>query len=225
MGIEVTIIASKHVNCFLLKSGEEYFLIDTGFASDREGVSRSLEKNGCRPGQLKLIIVTHADSDHVGNCRFLRDTHGAKILMHRNEVEAVKSGDAAASRTLGNDFQGILSRLALSLFFRLKEADRFTPDEIVDGADDLDRFGLEANILPLPGHTNGSIGILTAGGGLFCGDLLMNQKKVAPGIGIFDRKVFKASIETLKKSNIQKVYPGHGKPFTMEALLNNKRFQ
>jgi hypothetical protein len=53
----------------------------------------------------------------------------------------------------------------------------------------------------------------------------MHQKNVSPGIGISDRAIFKAGIETLKKLDIQVVYPGHGKPFPMEALLNSKHFQ
>jgi len=40
----------------------------------------------------------------------------------------------------------------------------------------LSDVGLDASVLHLPGHSKGSIGILTASGDLFCGDLLGYEK-------------------------------------------------
>ena len=77
-------------------------------------------------------------------------------------------------------------------FFKLKKSDRFQPDVCLEDGDDLREYGFDAQVLHLPGHSNGSIGVLTAGGDLFCGDLLRNWGKPAPGFGIFDLVGFKA---------------------------------
>jgi hydroxyacylglutathione hydrolase len=89
----------------------------------------------------------------------------------------------------------------------------------VDESFNLLEYGLEAKILYLPGHSKGSIGILTAGGGLFCGDLFYNFFN-RPGFicCINDLKDYQISIRKLKELTIKRVYPGHGPPFPGEKL-------
>jgi hydroxyacylglutathione hydrolase len=104
----------------------------------------------------------------------------------------------------------------------LKKDERFTPDLHVDGGYDLSELGLDATVLYVPGHSKGSIGILTSTGDLFCGDLLENTKKPAKNSLIADKKAFSESVEKLKELKINIVYPGHGEPFTMEQFIKNQ---
>ena len=69
-----------------------------------------------------------------------------------------------------------------------------------------------------PGHSKGSIGILTAAG-FFCGDLLQNTD--GPGLNTImdDVAAAKASIEKLRSLGINTLYPGHGRPFLTEKIL------
>jgi len=55
----------------------------------------------------------------------------------------------------------ILFRI-VALFIRPGEFDTFQPDVILEDQQNLSGYGLEATVLHLPGHTKGSIGILTA---------------------------------------------------------------
>jgi hydroxyacylglutathione hydrolase len=77
---------------------------------------------------------------------------------------------------------------------------------------------LDAKVLHIPGHSTGSIGILTAGGDLFCGDLFVNVTKPVKHSIIIDVAAFNASVERLKNLFVNKVYPGHGKPFPGNSL-------
>ncbi len=61
------------VNCYIIKEGENYFMIDTGFSSKRSKLDKLIENAGCKPGNFKLIILTHGDLDHSGNGVFLRE--------------------------------------------------------------------------------------------------------------------------------------------------------
>ena len=71
------------VNCYLLKTKDEGFvLVDTGLSNSRKQLLLDLEKAGCRSDNLKLIILTHGDLDHVGNAAFLRQKYAAKIAIH-----------------------------------------------------------------------------------------------------------------------------------------------
>ena len=218
MSLEIKLVGSGGVNCYLLKSGDHYLLIDTGFSNHRTHLEEELKRAGCLPGNLDQILVTHGDSDHVGNCAYLREKYGAKIAMHRNEVDAVKNGDPRLSRKIEYNLTGFMVR-AILFFFILNKSDRFEPDLFIVDGYDLSEQGFNAQVLHLPGHSNGSLGVLTTEGDLFCGDLLSNFRKPAPGFGIFDTTGFEASIEKLKKLSIKTVYPGHGKPFSWKQFI------
>src|SRR5665647_2425460 len=85
-------------NCFLVQAEGGFVLIDTGVAYKRAAVERELEKAGCRAGDLKLIVLTHGDSDHADNAAFLRKKYGAPIAMHPNDAGMVRRGDMSHSR-------------------------------------------------------------------------------------------------------------------------------
>ena len=97
--------------------------------------------------------------------------------------------------------------------FGLSDFERFTPDTFLEDNQDLSELGLEATVIHLPGHSKGSIGILTNGGDFFCGDLLVNIDKPVKNTLIDDQARLSESVERLKTLEIRTVYPGHGKPF------------
>jgi len=203
------------VNAYLLKTGAGYFLIDTGIAKKREQLEKKLQEAGCRPGDLKLIIITHGHLDHVGNTAYLRDKYGAKVAMHRGDYGMVESGDMFVDAK-GGVMIGLVGFLMKVL--GLSDYERFTPDTYFDDGQDLSAYGLDATVIHFPGHSKGSIGVLTAGGDLFCGDLLVNTGKPAKNTLIDDSAEYEASVERLRTLEIKTVYPGHGKPFQMQQF-------
>lgn len=202
------------VNCYLVETGTGFILIDTGGSNQRAEVERALKRAGCTPGTLRLIVLTHGDFDHTGNAAYLRTTFGSHIAMHAGDVGMIKRGTMFINRKKGRVLLGIIARM----FFRLGKSNRCAPDSVVDDGDDFSEFGFHAKVLSLPGHSKGSIGILTADGDLFCGDLLENIKRPSLGSLIDDEKEARASVEKLKETKILTVYPGHGTPFPMRSL-------
>lgn len=220
--MEIRIIKLGTVNCYLLKTGARFLLVDTGPSNKRLDLERELEAAGCRPGDLTLIVATHGDSDHVGNCAYLRKKYLSKIALHRAEVDAAETGDPVLNKIIPHNFRGMMIRIIVR-WFKLKRADRFTPDLLIDEGYNLASYGLDAQVWHIPGHSTGSIGILAAAGEFFCGDLLKNIRQPTPGIGIFDHFEFEATIEKLRLLNIHTVYPGHGRPFAWEQFIKNHR--
>jgi glyoxylase-like metal-dependent hydrolase (beta-lactamase superfamily II) len=219
--LEIKTISLGGVNCYLLKSQSGYVLVDTGFASRRAGLEKWLEAEGCRPGDLKLIVLTHGDTDHAGNAAFLREKFGAKIAMHRGDVAMAEQGDMASNRKSRPDRVSPVFRLLMWLgpvLFPPGRFEKFRPEILVEDGQGLSGFGIDAEVVSIPGHSKGSIGVLTAGGDLFCGDLLANFGKPGFHMLIDDLTVARASVERLKKLGVKAVYPGHGKPFRMEQL-------
>ena len=104
--MEITTINLKwlfvDVNCYLVKTGDGYILIDSGLSNRRANLEKALENAGCKPGNLKLIIITHGDVDHIGNCAYLREKYGVKIAVHPGESRAVEYGDMLSNRKIRN---------------------------------------------------------------------------------------------------------------------------
>jgi hypothetical protein len=47
------------VNCYLVETGTGSVLIDTGSSNRRAELEGELTSAGCKPGDLKLIVLTH----------------------------------------------------------------------------------------------------------------------------------------------------------------------
>jgi hydroxyacylglutathione hydrolase len=214
---ELGSITDKDTNCYLLKTANGFFMIDSGYAFSRRVVNKALVEAGCKPGNLKLIVLTHGDVDHTGNCKYLRRKYAAKIAIHRDEAVAAVTGDMLAVRK--NPTGAFLK--FLMVLVRLVMPRRFKPDILLTDGDDLSQYGLTAKVLHTPGHTIGSISILTTEGDLFCGDLLVGGRN--PGINhlVDDLAQMKAGVSRIKGLDIRQVYPGHGRPFTLQELMKN----
>jgi hydroxyacylglutathione hydrolase len=218
----IKIISFGGVNCYLLTTEKGFVLIDTGFSKNRVDVERELERAGCTPETLSLILLTHGDFDHSGNAAYLREKYDVRIAMHIDDEGMVEKGDLFYNRN-ANFLMRTIGKIML-FFLRgdLKKEERFTPDLHIDDSSNLSKCGLDATVVHIPGHSKGSIGIVTSIGDLFCGDLFENTKEPAKNSLIADKKAFNESVEKLKGLKISMVYPGHGEPFPMEQFIKNQ---
>jgi hydroxyacylglutathione hydrolase len=224
MKIEIITISHKQTNCYLLSKGRNFVLLDTGLRSMREQVLQELEKAGCRAGDLKLIIITHGDFDHTGNAAFLRAKYSTKIAMHNNDAGMVENADLRWNRKIPPDRFTLVGKLRVMLrvvraALKLEqEFQKFRPDLAFEDGQSLSEYGIDARVLRLPGHSSGSIAVLTGSGDLICGDLLFNIRKPGPPFLIDDMIAYRASIDKIKKLDIRQIYPGHGNSFPKEQL-------
>jgi glyoxylase-like metal-dependent hydrolase (beta-lactamase superfamily II) len=210
--VSITTITHKPVNCYLLKNWKKFLLIDTGFSDKRNEIERDLKQNGSNSENLQLIVLTHSDTDHSGNCKYLQDKFEVKVAMYEEDSSIVEKGDMKHNR---KDKPDKYSLIFWIMFFFGKEDDfeTFKPDLYIKVGDSVNQYGFKASILHLPGHSAGSIGILTQDGDFFCGDLFVNINKPHLHYLIDDLAKAKENVKDLKEKNIQMVYPGHGKPF------------
>jgi hydroxyacylglutathione hydrolase len=205
------------VNYYLLQTSSGFVLIDTGFSFGRGKLKTLLADAGCRPGDIKLVIITHADADHTGSCVYLQQYYHARIAVHRAEQKATQTADMKADRKtkvpgIGGALMGVIGRMM---------SRPFTPDLFLADGDRLSAYGLDATVIHTPGHTMGSISIFTADGDLFCGDFLNSAKTPRINRLTDDMDEMKASLAKIRNLPIKRIYPGHGQPFTLEELLKN----
>jgi hydroxyacylglutathione hydrolase len=162
-----------------------------------------------------LIVITHGDFDHTGSAAELRRRFGAKIGMHTLDAGMAERADMFWNRKKGNRLLGWL----IPVLFGFNRDCRFSPDVSLEDGCELGEYGVEEKVLHIPGHSKGSIGILTSEGDLFCGDLFSNTDKPRLNEIMDDPEGAAASLQKLKGYGIKTVYPGHGGAFAFEAIL------
>jgi glyoxylase-like metal-dependent hydrolase (beta-lactamase superfamily II) len=221
--MEIKRLALGMVNAYLLKNKNDYFLIDTGLAMNRSKLEKALEQEGVKPGDIKLVIITHGDIDHIGNCAYLQKKYGLKIAVHEAEAKQCRTGKLNSSRKrkasgLAKIISYIRYAFVVKPMMKKFPPETFEPDMIISDGQDFHKIGFDAKAVFIPGHTMGSIGILTADGDFFSGDTLINREQPMTAYIIENETLLSASLEKIKSLSIRNVYPGHGKPFPMSEL-------
>jgi hydroxyacylglutathione hydrolase len=212
-------ISLSGVNSYLLTAEHGFLLIDTGTPEKRSALDARLSAAGCRPGDLKLVLLTHGDYDHAGNAAFLREKYGAAVALHAGDVGRVETGDWNLGMKPKPDKFALLFRI-VSRFIKPGPFDVFAPDVLLEDGQSLRDYGLDATVLHLPGHTRGSTGVVTAAGDLFCGDL-MDSMLGRPSLQFFidDMTAATSSLSRVRPLATGMVYPGHGRPFKLDRVV------
>lgn len=206
-------------NVFALR-GERTILIDTGNPGSGPAIITWLAQHGIGAQDLALIVLTHGHLDHWGSAKALRDQFGVPIAIHRADAVWLRRGhNPRDMRPTG--LQG-----ALLLPFILQRVPACEPDVLIDGPLSLHGYGVDAQILLTPGHSAGSISVLTADGACVVGDLLaggMLYGRIAPGMPSMpyfssDRGLLQQSIAHVLDHNPHTLYVGHGGPLAVTAV-------
>ena len=222
------------VNCYLVKCKDGFILFDTGghlvmdkqFANRCEQLRKELDAADCTENNLKLIVLTHGDNDHARNASYVREHYKTKIAMHAGDRELVEKPSLQEWMKSFN-YRSFLYKLVFRFMHKtilkvtqktLDDFTAFSPDILLEDGFSLSAYGLDAKIIHLPGHTKGSIAILTNTGDLIAGDIFANLKKPAPALNADNFEQLSASIKKLKNLPIKMVYPGHGSPFHFEEI-------
>ncbi len=219
---DIKVIGLDFVNAFLLKVEDGYILIDTGLPGHWEKLEKELLSAGCLPDNLKLVVITHGDADHSGNALRLREKYGIRIAMHPGDVSQVENGAILKRRVRPFVYRVVFALMMLKRKLHKDQAGfpKFRPDILLADGQSLEDYGSSAKVIHVPGHTPGSIGIVTAKGDLFAGDTYTNRRKPDAAMIVENPQQLENSLAKLEKMNIRTVYPGHGEPFLMEKYLH-----
>jgi glyoxylase-like metal-dependent hydrolase (beta-lactamase superfamily II) len=215
---DIRTIRLKFVNAYLLRAGDGFIMIDTGMALQWNRMESELTEAGCLPDRLRLVILTHGDHDHAGNCKKLQVLYGTQIAMHKADAPMVSDGLIRKRKI--KSFRNRIFYIIRAIFRKRFDHDKFRPDIYLGDGQSLSEYGLDATVYHLPGHTHGSIGILTGEGNFFPGDTFVNTWKPETARLIENQYELDRSMERIKKLNIKVVFPGHGMPFALERMIN-----
>jgi glyoxylase-like metal-dependent hydrolase (beta-lactamase superfamily II) len=210
----IHVIPSAIVNVFLIIDPDGLTLIDTGLPGHAKKVLKYIAELGRKPTDLKRIIITHADADHVGALAELKAATGATVYASPIEARAIAEG--RASRPLKPaGIQKVFMRL-LSPWFRAKPA---AVDELVNDGDELPVLG-GLRVIETHGHTPGHISlyspttqVLFGGDSLGSGD---DQLHTSRGMNTWDESQARMAMRIQAALGAQIVCVGHG-PVVMNA--------
>lgn len=140
------------VHCYVWEWSGGLTLIDTGFPTDVHTILDALTAKGYALHNVRRILITHGDIDHIGGAVKLKRATGAVVGCHSVE-----------KTLLENPHQRKPAMFALRpLFAALRLTPQFnvlpvTPDELyVDGEKTPEGF----IVIHTPGHTPGHISLL-----------------------------------------------------------------
>lgn len=190
-------------------TGERAALIDCGSGEEHGKLMRNLEKTGVRAADIDCVIGTHGHYDHLAGMEKLRgENPGIRLAMHENDADQVESGDP---------------ELTCAEWFFDRDMPPARVDERLTGGESFSAGGHAFEVIHTPGHTPGSICLLTETGGktvLFCGD------SVVPGNHRVrsNRQDWENTLDILLGLEFDLMLPGHatqllGDPFAAALAL------
>jgi hydroxyacylglutathione hydrolase len=188
-------VGPLQVNCFVVacQKTREAMVIDPGEEGPR--ILHFAESNGY---EVKQVVNTHGHFDHIGANQTVKEATGAVLMIHEADLPLLQNASSSAQA------------------YGLTVSPSPDPDKFLNEGDVFSVGEQSFSIFHVPGHSPGSICLLSDGH-LFVGDVLFAGsigRTDLPG-GDFDalvegvrEKLFRLPADTI-------VHPGHGPDTTI----------
>lgn len=203
-------ISCGMVNCWLLKDETGSVLVDTAVVRYKDMILHTV-----KDANVKLIFLTHGHVDHTGNAAYLSERLGAPVGICEADTELLRKNNARllyADTFLGKIILGGTRR-------NLYTAPAFTPSLFFEGGEDLGEYGVDAEVIALPGHTRGSLGLLVNGVDLIAGDAMFNVLRPTAARIFEDRTAMLESLDIIKGTACKTIHVAHGRPVPADSFF------
>ncbi|MEU4295625.1 MBL fold metallo-hydrolase [Kribbella sp. NPDC026596] len=184
----------------LVESDAGRLLFDCGHAGRRRWLLEALAARGLEPADIGTVVLSHGHWDHIQNVDFFQE---ARVLLHADELRNLADPPAT---DLGTP----------------RWARRILDDLDVHTTGDGDEPLPGVQVLDLPGHTPGSIGLAVntdAGTAVLSADAVPTAEVLRAGAASgrpYDQARADASVKRVAQL-ADLVYPGHDTPFRLDA--------
>ncbi len=210
----VYVVPNVVANPYVIVDPDGLTVIDAGLPRSEKKILAYIESLGRSAQDIKRIILTHSDLDHVGGLAALQKATGARTYASRIEADAIASGKSSRPAQSGMNFRRVVF-LFLRPFF---QPTPFKVDEILTDGQVLPALG-GLQVVETIGHTPGHISLFSSSTGiLFCGDSIVSQNGLQvsrPGV-TWDANLAKEAVRKQAALGARIVCSGHG-PVVMDA--------
>lgn len=196
---------------------DECIVVDTGFGRDNaRKLLKILDKNHLR---LKSVINTHCHADHCGGNSLISRRTGAKFYAPRTEVPFIEESRLHVRSLFGQAYppQDPSLRLLLADPCRIDHS-------LEEGA--LEIGNHRFNVISLPGHSTGQVGIQTEDNVLFAGDAIFTRQVLDkhPLPFYVDPDETIQSVRKLRELNVDRIVPGHGSILNRDEAVEHAEY-
>lgn len=184
----------------LVETDAGRLVFDCGHAGRRRWLLEALAARGLEPADIGTVVLSHGHWDHVQNVDFFRD---ARVLLHADELRNLADPPAA---DLGTP----------------RWTRRILDDLDVHATGEGDEPLPGVQVLDLPGHTPGSIGLAVStrnGTAVLSADAVPTAEALRAGVASghpYDQARADASVKRVAQL-ADVVYPGHDAPLRLDA--------
>jgi len=218
-----------HCNAWAIAASDGIVLVDTGMhePGSMAQLERAMDQVGLQLDQVRLLVCTHAHSDHWGQAAPIRDRTGCQFWMHRRPElpdDANGGGErrSAIARRIEIGRQSGVPEAAIDAFVeRTKDmpsgvAREIEPDlELVPGVEIETELGTWT-VHETPGHTPSHVCLFQAERRLLIsGDHVLGRISLFFDYGYTPDPVaeFLTSLDRVDRLDARLALSGHGKPF------------
>ncbi len=216
-----------HCNAWAIAAGSGIVLVDTGMhePGSLAQLERALDQVNLRLEHVRLLVCTHAHSDHWGQAAAILERAGCELWMHPNHDHATRTAEdpqAALARRLEVGRQSGVSEDALRHYAqRAKEIpsgiDRvIEPDRPLVAGVQIDTDLGNWTVHETPGHAPSHVCLFAPGRRLMIsGDHVLGRISLFYDFGWTPDPAgeFLHSLDVVEKLDARLCLAGHGRPF------------
>lgn len=213
-------IGNDIVAAYLIDTADGITIIDAGLAGHWSDLLAELRTMGRSLDDVRGLILTHGDSDHLGFAERLRRDHGVPVYVHAADAARAR-GEFKPKSSMGTVKLGpLLGFMGYALRKGGLRTTYVTSVVELQGGETLDLPGAP-QIIALPGHSAGSIAVYSPlVDAVFVGDALTTRHVLTGQTGpqrapfTDEPELAVESLQALLPTGATWVLPGHGTPFT-----------
>jgi glyoxylase-like metal-dependent hydrolase (beta-lactamase superfamily II) len=212
-------IGNDLVAAYLVVEPGGITLIDAGLPGQWKDLQAELAAMGRRTEDIRAVLLTHGDPDHLGFAERLRREHGVPVWVHAADSARARGLESSKPSWGPMRIGPVLRFLAYAATKGgLRPVHVSAVHEFADG-DVLDLPG-SPRVIGLPGHSPGSVAFhvpsvdaVFVGDGLTTRHVLTGRSGPQPAPFTDDPAQALASLERLRSTEARWVLPGHGTPW------------
>ena len=226
-------------NLYLFKNNnDDYLLLDTALSCKKDVILDEINKLIDDYNKIKVIVITHSHSDHIGNLKLLLDKIKREdkiVIIHSNAKDIMLSGEKIIPNGFYKFTKYISKKLKLKFSKEFQKGFKNISEEdlkhivLLDFKDyeefSLNKYGFEnLKIIYTAGHSSDSISLVYNDEYLFCGDMVQNLFFKYPLIPLFGDDI-KELVNSWKKvidKDYSRIYPATSRSYILRGDLIKK---